>query len=345
MLEVCVTAVAADNLTWRRVSRKFIFGPLSDRYGRKMLLVSGLFLLGLITFSIGFVRTWEQMILLRIFQGLIAATFAPVALAFISEQISPDERAKGIAWVSTGFMTAGVLGQLFASEINFYFGWHKIFLVSGIIYLGLAISIQSFLTELAFSRPIAHLSPYYKAMLLHLINPKLLVAYVCSFFLLLSFVAMYSGLDLYLRARPSFTLSHLFYIRALGLIGMLVAPFSGFLITKWGCKRILLMGLFIAASGIIAEGFFTNINMIIVSSIVFVSGIAISAPAIISYIGQKALIAKGSAIALYTFILFAGAAMGSLFANFFATHSFVILTHFLFSSLMFCLFIFYLNAK
>lgn len=60
-----------------------VFGPLSDRFGRKPLLVPGLFLLGLITFLIGFSTHFYSIITLRLLQGFVAATFAPAALAYI----------------------------------------------------------------------------------------------------------------------------------------------------------------------------------------------------------------------------------------------------------------------
>ncbi len=294
-----------------------ILGPLSDRFGRRTLLIPGLFLLGVITFLIGFATSFANMIFLRIIQGFVAATFAPAALAYVGEQLAVDWRATAIACVSTGFMTAGVLGQLYASEIDAIWNWKMIFWSLGMIYIVFSILTTCFLVE---NRNIKsnikmNLRSFYLAMPDHLKNINLLLAYLCSFLLLLSFVAMYSGLYPYLVDSYQFNPSHLFSVRMWGLAGMVVAPFSGLFIKKFGSRKVLLFGFLLTAISILLEGYIHSSNFVVFATIPFVAGVAVSAPALISNISTHAVQAKGAAISLYTFVLFIGAGIGPFLAN------------------------------
>src|SRR5690606_12451582 len=56
-------------------------GPLSDRYGRKQVILVGLLILTVITFVLGLAGSLPSLIILRSIQGLAAASFAPVAIA------------------------------------------------------------------------------------------------------------------------------------------------------------------------------------------------------------------------------------------------------------------------
>lgn len=235
-------------------------------------------------------------------------------------------------------MTAGVLGQLYATAINTHLGWQTIFWSLGFLYVIFSFLIAYFLLEkkksIADSTQKINLRSFYFEMFHHMTNKNLIVAYICSFILLLNFVAMYTGLCPYLISHYHYTAENLFYVRAFGLIGMCVAPLSGLLIKRFGSNKILISGFLLTGFGILAEGSAASIHLIILSSIVFVAGVAISAPALIANISMNAVKAKGAAISLYTFILFSGAAIGSIFANAIETHGFKTLSLSIFIMLM-----------
>ncbi len=95
-----------------------VFGPLSDRYGRKPILVPGLFALALSTLAVGFSPSYEVFIGLRVVQGIAAATFGPAAIAYLGEVLPASIRTTGIAVVTTGFLVAGIGGQVYADAVT-----------------------------------------------------------------------------------------------------------------------------------------------------------------------------------------------------------------------------------
>ncbi|MFC2410276.1 MAG: MFS transporter, partial [Rothia dentocariosa] len=94
-----------------------IWGPVSDRYGRKKVVVLSLSVLTLTTLGCAFAPTLGMLAILRTCQGMTAAGFAPVALAYLTESVLPAGRARAIGAMSTAFLAAGIFGQVFASII------------------------------------------------------------------------------------------------------------------------------------------------------------------------------------------------------------------------------------
>lgn len=58
-------------------------GPLSDRYGRKRVILFGLVTLAIITGILGLSNSLLTLIILRSLQGIAAATFPPVVVTYI----------------------------------------------------------------------------------------------------------------------------------------------------------------------------------------------------------------------------------------------------------------------
>jgi YNFM family putative membrane transporter len=302
-----------------------IFGPMSDRYGRKAILIPGLFLLGIVSLLLSRASTFQYVLLGRVLQGFFAATFAPAALAYIGENFIPSRRPTGIALVSTGFMAAAVLGQLFASTINIHFGWSAIFTFSGIAYLFYGVFALFLLKEEkknVENKKKITLKDFYISMVHHLKNRKLLAIYFCAFVLLLSFVAMYSGLFPYLIKNYHLKSADLFNIRAIGLIGVCFAPFSGTFIRWLGIENLLILSLLMIVLSVLIEAYIPIYNVILLGSVSFVAGVSLVAPCLISLVNLNATKAKGAAVSLYTFILFIGAGIGPIFSSAMHAYSF-----------------------
>ena len=113
-----------------------IWGPVSDRYGRKKVVVLSLSVLTLATFGCAFAPALGMLAILRTCQGMTAAGFAPVALAYLTESVLPAGRAQAIGAMSTAFLAAGIFGQVLASIIALSLGWRWFFGLCGLIFIG-----------------------------------------------------------------------------------------------------------------------------------------------------------------------------------------------------------------
>ena len=73
-----------------------IWGPISDHYGRVKVVCIALLVLIFTTAGCAFATSAGLLTVLRACQGLAAAGFAPVALAYMTEAVPPEHRARAI---------------------------------------------------------------------------------------------------------------------------------------------------------------------------------------------------------------------------------------------------------
>lgn len=100
-----------------------VWGKLSDRYGRKPIIIAGL--LGFIVMQLltGLATSLTMLYIARIFGGVFTSSVIPVSNAYLSDITSKKRRTKIMAWsgvaVSSGVIFGPVIGG-FLSQTNLH---------------------------------------------------------------------------------------------------------------------------------------------------------------------------------------------------------------------------------
>lgn len=290
-----------------------VYGPLSDRVGRKSIMLLGLSSLAVISLLTGLITDLSWLILLRGLQGAAAATFSPVALAYVVEVFPIEKRVTTIGFINTGFLMAAIIGQIFSSYVSQFYGWNAIFYSLGIVYIVTAGLILWFIPRSYVPCVELNVTTIFSQLAMVLTRKSLLCAYAIALTILLVFVGMYTALNDYLSSPIfGFTAPQIFSVRAIGIIGMLLSPYSGRLVEQYGLFAVLRSGMALSIIGLLLLGFGGNLSLIVIASILFVAGTALFAPTVIAIIGRLGGAARGVAISVYTFILFTGASLGPI---------------------------------
>jgi len=103
-------------------------GMLSDRWGRRTFLITGLVLSTLIPFLYPLARDMFTLCLVRALHGLGSAVFIPTALAVVTDVATPETRGRVLGWYTAsaqlglmaGPAAGGFLLQQFGFEVAFY---------------------------------------------------------------------------------------------------------------------------------------------------------------------------------------------------------------------------------
>jgi MFS transporter, YNFM family, putative membrane transport protein len=289
-----------------------VFGPLSDRYGRKQVIVPGLLVLIPVTVAVGASRSFQVLVLLRAIQGFVGATFVQPALAYVSEVLPVPTRPVGIACMTTGLLLSGIVAQVYSSAIALNYGWRWVFWILAIAYVALLLLIITRLPQNVNQNPNSSLLSIYKSMATLLTRPSFLVVCGTGFIMFFSFVAMYSGLGAYLANQYDVDPNGIVLIRLAGAPGILLSPLSGRLIYQWGSLKVAIGGLLLAVLGLLLEPITQPLPLLVMATVIFVAGIAIAAAALLSLVTILATDVKGAAISLYSSGLFAGASLAPL---------------------------------
>lgn len=292
-----------------------IFGWLANYFETKNLLLAGLFLLMVSTVATGFAATYSFMMILRAIQGVFAASFGPLGFSIIIRNFPDNKRVAGISAVTTGFVMAGILGQLYGSIIISSYKWSVVFWMQGLIY-GVMIIFMVFLIPKTGEVSTTNSKTNFIVQLSKLlVNKSLLPCYIITVTLLFSFVGMYTVMGAFFQKSFGVDTQKILLIRGIGIIGMIGSMLFAKLSKKLGMAKILSLGLICASVSVLIIGLSNYVGMSIVMSIIFVFGITVSLPMIVSLIGIFAGKQSGNAMTLYTFILFIGATLGPIICN------------------------------
>src|SRR5215510_116263 len=102
-------------------------GPLSDRVGRKKVLVSGLTLFTIASFLTYHVSTFGALVILRAMTGLAAGTLSTSALSFAGDYYPYEQRGRAMGVLSMGYFVAFVIGVPAGALAASRLGWHWVF--------------------------------------------------------------------------------------------------------------------------------------------------------------------------------------------------------------------------
>ena len=126
---------------------QLIMGPLSDRFGRRPVLLAGLGLMVAASAACIFAESLPQLIAARFLQALGGATGMVVSRAIIRDLYSRDRIGSMISLVIAVMMIAQMLSPLTGGLLETAFGWRAIFYVITAASLLTAVAIAVALPE------------------------------------------------------------------------------------------------------------------------------------------------------------------------------------------------------
>ena len=294
-----------------------IWGPVSDHYGRRRTMALALGILTVSTGCCALAPSLPALAALRAIQGLSASGFAPVALAYLSEALAPHRRAGAIGAMSTSFLVAGIVGQVLASLVALHLGWRWFFpLCGGLLAVALTVVLAVVHDAAPASGPSgSSLRGQFASLGRLAVRPAVLALSLAHVTLLMVFVAMYTGIGGHLETlglRPT----SIILIRLAALPAMFLCLGAGRLAVRWSWAQTARLGFGVSALGMLGEALLAeSLAGLVACSVVYVAGVALAVPAMISLYGQVSAPKRGSGMALNGFILFVGTSAGPLLAT------------------------------
>lgn len=108
---------------------QLIYGPVSDRFGRRTPLLFGLALYSLVSLACAYAPTMYSLALLRFLQALGGCAGMVITRAMVRDLYPPQEMARILSTLVLIMGVAPILAPLIGGQIFLLFGWQAIFLV------------------------------------------------------------------------------------------------------------------------------------------------------------------------------------------------------------------------
>jgi len=119
-----------------------LWGSLSQRWGRKPVLLMALGLYGVANLLLPASTSLEAFLLWRLLQGIGASGISVMARVLIRDSFSGEQLAKALSWISISFVVALGIGQYLGSLIQAALGWQAIFFGLGATSLLMAVTVS-----------------------------------------------------------------------------------------------------------------------------------------------------------------------------------------------------------
>ncbi len=126
---------------------QLVFGPLSDRWGRRWLMLGSLAVLALVSAACAFVTTLEQLCWLRAIQGFAASAGLVIGRAVLFDVYNRAEAARATAVVTATLALAPIFSPLLGGLVQEFIGWRGSFLISAAVTAGALVLLCIWLGE------------------------------------------------------------------------------------------------------------------------------------------------------------------------------------------------------
>lgn len=126
---------------------QLLFGPLSDRYGRKKPTIIGLIVFSLSALAIAFTPGIEVFIGTRVFMALGGCIGMITSKAIVRDLFPPEETARIFSVLMLIMGIAPILAPTLGGIMVAHFGWRSIFLFLSVYAVLIAFSVRFLLRE------------------------------------------------------------------------------------------------------------------------------------------------------------------------------------------------------
>lgn len=280
-----------------------VYGPLSDRFGRRPVLLGAVALFVVASVACVFAPTIEALVVARVFQAMGCCAGPVLGRAVVRDVYGRERSAQVLSYMGTAMALAPAVGPIAGGWLQVVFGWHAVFVVLSLFSLIALIGTYFMLDETN-----AHRNPYatsprgilrnYAALLSHRVYVGYLATIAACYCVIFSFI---SGSSFVLIEVVGLSPDLYGYCFATIVVGYMTGTFiSGRFGRRVGGERLILIGGALGALGGGIMAFFAWTDQVTVLTIVL--------PQMLAMVGVGFVFPNSQAGAIGPFPQMAGAA-------------------------------------
>lgn len=280
-----------------------VWGSLSDRVGRKPILLIGILGNALAMVWFGLATQLWMLFAARILSGILSSATSPTTMAYIGDSTPEKERGGGMGLLGA----AGGIGTILGPALGGFLGGETLsipfFVAAGLSFISLLLALI-FLPE---SLPKTERQKAEDKK--NILDMRLWMTTIRSplgLLFLLTFIST-CGLMIFANVFGLYALERFSYgtqevgvmMMVLGLVSALAqGALAGPLTARWGDERIIKSGLLLTAIGFILMLLANTALTMLLTTALFGLGTALQVPALSSLTSKRATVPQGVAMGL-----------------------------------------------
>src|SRR5579875_2762126 len=291
------------------------YGVLSDRVGRRPIILGSLALFVALTTLTALARSGGELVFWRLLTGIGASGVVPIGLALMGDLFPYEKRGRPLGWLF-GAMAGGMaFGSTFGVLLEPIIGWRELFVGVGMLGLACLVLLMR-RTEFFVGRPsvaCTKASDVFRTYRRLLAGWRGARTYIYVFGNAIFHSGVYTWLGLYFVRR--YQLGEIGIGLALlgyGVPGFILGPVIGRAADHWGRRWLIPAGLGIAAFAGVALILHVPILLAALTVTVLSLGYDMTQPLLAGIVTTLDRERGGQAMGLNVFALFTGFGLGSL---------------------------------
>ena len=282
-------------------------GLISDRFGRKPIMVAAVFAAAILLMLSTVLPYWSIFLLSRIFIGLAVSGVAAVAMTYIGEEIAEKDVGFAMGLYISGTAIGGMSGRLIAGVLVDFISWQGATLVIGLVNLCIAIGFYYLLPDSKhFTSYPMQWRRFSESFRKSLADKKLRLLFAQGFILMGCFVSVFNYMSYHLLEAP-FHLSQIWIglLSVTYLAGIYSSPRAAKWSRQFGREQVLPVMLILMIVGL-GLMLISNLSVLFLGLLLFSFAFFAAHSTASSWVSVQALQYRAVGSSLYLFSYYMG---------------------------------------
>ena len=289
-----------------------VIGAISDRFGRRRLILGAAVLLVLPTVAAAGAGSFHTLLLWRFVQGLTLPFIFTVTIAYIGEETAGAASVRLAATYMSGAIFGGFAGRAIPGLVAQFWGWRVSLLLIALITLAMAVVIGLCLPAERNFTPVMDWRGSLGSFPRHLRNRRLLANNFIGFGVLFCLIGVFTYVNFRLAAPPySLGPAALGGIFAVYLAAVVVNPLAARLAARFGHARVMAGVAPIAILGLLLT-LAAPLPLIVLGLLIVCCMVFLQQTLATAFIGMAARTGRSAAVGLYVTTYYIGGGMGGI---------------------------------
>ena len=285
-------------------------GFVSDRVGRRPLMIAAMFAAGALTVAAAVVPGWSGLLVLRFLTGVALAGVPAVAMAYVAEEVDAGAVGAAMGLYIAGSALGGMAGRLVVSVVADLEGWRWALAAAGIAGLAMAEAFRRLSPPSRnFTPSVGRPGALLRSAGSLFTDRAMPLLYLEAFLLMGVFVTIYNyaGFRL-MRAPYGLSQAAVGAVFLLYVLGSVSSAKFGTLAGRRGRRTIFWIPVVLLIVGVALTAM-TPLALVIAGIAVVTIGFFGAHSIASAWVGRRAQAARGQAAAFYLFFYYMGSSV------------------------------------